>query len=270
MLIKRGFGITLDESLNAAEYLATEGNRKVVFGLRGMKTNMGDPHRNFVDFAHVPVVKRLTRMPVCIDPSHSVGTRAQRARRPARHLPRRRPGRHRRREHDPRRLPPRPCQGARRRTAGAAAVRAPAISSTTWRWCARRTSGGSSAQSKPHSDPGPRLATWKARARQRSNSSCGFRARPSRRCCATPPSRQSGAGARVSQRCVPPTSTPTTSGSLGPASACVCAARVAAGCRRSRVRRTRAAARGSPPDPSTNGRCTPGQPVPRSTRRALR
>ncbi|MHB1233448.1 MAG: hypothetical protein ACYCZQ_12840 [Burkholderiales bacterium] len=76
VLIKRGFGITLDESINAAEYLASEGNRKVVFGLRGMKTNMGDPHRNFVDFAHVPVVKRLTRMPVCIDPSHSVGTRA--------------------------------------------------------------------------------------------------------------------------------------------------------------------------------------------------
>jgi 3-deoxy-7-phosphoheptulonate synthase len=76
VLIKRGFGITLDESLNAAEYLASEGNRKVVFGLRGMKTNMGDPHRNFVDFSHVPVVKRLTRMPVCIDPSHSVGTRA--------------------------------------------------------------------------------------------------------------------------------------------------------------------------------------------------
>jgi 3-deoxy-7-phosphoheptulonate synthase len=75
VLIKRGFGITLDESLNAAEYLATEGNRKIVFGLRGMKTNMGDPHRNFVDFAHVPVVKRLTRMPVCIDPSHSVGAR---------------------------------------------------------------------------------------------------------------------------------------------------------------------------------------------------
>jgi 3-deoxy-7-phosphoheptulonate synthase len=76
VLLKRGFGITLDESLNAAEYLASEGNRKVIFGLRGMKTNMGDPHRNFVDFAHVPAVKRLTRMPVCIDPSHSVGTRA--------------------------------------------------------------------------------------------------------------------------------------------------------------------------------------------------
>ena len=77
VLIKRGFGITLDESLNAAEYLASEGNRKVIFALRGMKTNMGDPHRNFVDFSHVPVVKRLTRMPVCIDPSHSVGTRAE-------------------------------------------------------------------------------------------------------------------------------------------------------------------------------------------------
>ena len=76
VLLKRGFGITLDESLNAAEYLASEGNGKVVFGLRGMKTNMGDPHRNFVDFAHVPVVRRLTRMPVCVDPSHSVGSRA--------------------------------------------------------------------------------------------------------------------------------------------------------------------------------------------------
>jgi len=75
VLIKRGFGITLDESLNAAEYLASEGNHKVVFGLRGMKTNLGDPHRNFVDFAHVPAVKRLTRMPVCVDPSHSVGSR---------------------------------------------------------------------------------------------------------------------------------------------------------------------------------------------------
>ncbi len=75
VLLKRGFGITLDESLNAAEYLASEGNRKVIFALRGMKTNMGDPHRNFVDFSHVMPVKRLTRMPVCIDPSHSVGTR---------------------------------------------------------------------------------------------------------------------------------------------------------------------------------------------------
>ena len=75
VLLKRGFGITLSESLHAAEYLASEGNRKVIFGLRGVKTNMGDPHRNFSDFGQVPVVKRMTRMPVCIDPSHSVGAR---------------------------------------------------------------------------------------------------------------------------------------------------------------------------------------------------
>ncbi|MCP5159796.1 MAG: 3-deoxy-7-phosphoheptulonate synthase [Gammaproteobacteria bacterium] len=75
VLFKRGFGITLNESLNAAEYLASEGNSRVIFCLRGVKTNMGDPHRNLVDFSHVPVVKRLTRMPICVDPSHSVGSR---------------------------------------------------------------------------------------------------------------------------------------------------------------------------------------------------
>jgi 3-deoxy-7-phosphoheptulonate synthase len=74
-LLKRGFGITLAESLNAAEYLASEGNNKVIFCLRGMKSDFGAPHRNLVDFAQVPTVKRLTRMPVCIDPSHSVGSR---------------------------------------------------------------------------------------------------------------------------------------------------------------------------------------------------
>ena len=77
VLLKRGFGITLSESINAAEYLASEGNSRVVFGLRGVKTKLGDPHRNSLDFAHVPVVKRLTRMPVCVDPSHAVGSRTR-------------------------------------------------------------------------------------------------------------------------------------------------------------------------------------------------
>jgi 3-deoxy-7-phosphoheptulonate synthase len=76
VLFKRGMGITLDESLNACEYLAATGNHSIVFCLRGMKTNFGDPHRNMVDFAHVPVVQRLTRLPVCIDPSHSVGKKS--------------------------------------------------------------------------------------------------------------------------------------------------------------------------------------------------
>jgi len=75
VLFKRGMGITLEESLNACEYVASEGNRDVVFCLRGVKSHLGEPHRNLVDFAHVPVVKRLTRMPVGIDPSHSVGRR---------------------------------------------------------------------------------------------------------------------------------------------------------------------------------------------------
>ncbi len=75
VLFKRGYGVSLNESLNAAEYLASEGNSMVVFCLRGMKSDAGAPHRNLVDFGQVPVIKRLTRMPVCVDPSHSVGSR---------------------------------------------------------------------------------------------------------------------------------------------------------------------------------------------------
>lgn len=73
VLFKRGYGITLSESLHAAEYLALAGNQNIIFCLRGVKSLFGSPHRNLVDFAQVPVIKRLTRMPVCIDPSHSVG-----------------------------------------------------------------------------------------------------------------------------------------------------------------------------------------------------
>jgi len=76
VLFKRGMGITLEESLNACEYIASEGNPKIMFCLRGVKTHLGEPHRNLVDFAHVPVVRRQTRLPVCIDPSHSVGRRS--------------------------------------------------------------------------------------------------------------------------------------------------------------------------------------------------
>jgi 3-deoxy-7-phosphoheptulonate synthase len=76
VLYKRGMGITLEESLNACEYIASEGNPNIVFCLRGVKSHLGTPHRNLVDFGHVPVVRRQTRMPVCIDPSHSVGSRA--------------------------------------------------------------------------------------------------------------------------------------------------------------------------------------------------
>ncbi len=75
VLYKRGMGISIEEALNACEYIASEGNRDIVFCLRGVKTHLGAPHRNMIDFAHVPVVKRLTRLPVCVDPSHSAGSR---------------------------------------------------------------------------------------------------------------------------------------------------------------------------------------------------
>jgi len=73
VLFKRGMGITLEESLNAVEYVASEGQPNVVFCLRGVKSHLGEPHRNLVDFAHVPVLRAQTRLPVCVDPSHSVG-----------------------------------------------------------------------------------------------------------------------------------------------------------------------------------------------------
>lgn len=73
VLFKRGMGLGLEESFNACEYVASEGNHDIVFCLRGVKSGLAEPHRNLVDFAHVPVVRRKTRLPVCIDPSHSVG-----------------------------------------------------------------------------------------------------------------------------------------------------------------------------------------------------
>ncbi|NIA08748.1 MAG: 3-deoxy-7-phosphoheptulonate synthase [Nitrospiraceae bacterium] len=77
VLYKRGMGLTLEESLNACEYIVSEGNRRIIFCLRGVKTQLGSPHRNLVDFVHVPVIKRLTRLPVCVDPSHSIGSKVR-------------------------------------------------------------------------------------------------------------------------------------------------------------------------------------------------
>lgn len=76
ILYKRGYGITLEESIAACEYLAHAGNNKIIFCLRGMKSQFAETHRNFVDFAQVPMLKRLTTMPICIDPSHAVGNYA--------------------------------------------------------------------------------------------------------------------------------------------------------------------------------------------------
>lgn len=76
ILYKRGFGISLEESIAACEYLAYGGNSNIIFCLRGMQSHFSYPHRNFVDFAQVPAIKRLTKMPVCVDPSHAIGNLA--------------------------------------------------------------------------------------------------------------------------------------------------------------------------------------------------
>ena len=75
VLYKRGMGIRLEESLLAAEYIAAAGNARVAFCLRGVHTHLGEPHRNLADFALVPVVKRKTNLPVCVDPSHAIGSK---------------------------------------------------------------------------------------------------------------------------------------------------------------------------------------------------
>lgn len=74
VLLKRGFGLELSDALSAAEHIALAGNPNIIFCLRGIQSHTAAPHRNLADFAQVSVVKRLTRLPVCIDPSHALGT----------------------------------------------------------------------------------------------------------------------------------------------------------------------------------------------------
>ena len=74
VLLKRGFAATLDEWLLAAEYILAEGNSHVVLCERGIRGF--DPHtRNVLDLACVPLLARLTHLPVIVDPSHATGQR---------------------------------------------------------------------------------------------------------------------------------------------------------------------------------------------------
>jgi 3-deoxy-7-phosphoheptulonate synthase len=74
VLLKRGFTATIEEWLNAAEYIYKEGNHQVVLCERGIRT-FEDLTRNTLDIAAVPVVKSLSHLPVIVDPSHSGGRR---------------------------------------------------------------------------------------------------------------------------------------------------------------------------------------------------
>lgn len=72
VLLKRGLAATLDEWLNAAEYIISEGNPNVVLCERGIRT-FETATRNTLDISAVPALKEKTHLPVIVDPSHATG-----------------------------------------------------------------------------------------------------------------------------------------------------------------------------------------------------
>ena len=72
VLLKRGMSATLDEFLLAAEYIMAEGNYNVILCERGIRT-FATHARNTLDLSVVPAVRRLSHLPVIIDPSHASG-----------------------------------------------------------------------------------------------------------------------------------------------------------------------------------------------------
>ena len=70
--LKRGIAGTIDEWLNAAEYIAAQGNFNVIFIERGIRT-YETATRNTLDLSAVPLIKKLSHFPIIVDPSHGVG-----------------------------------------------------------------------------------------------------------------------------------------------------------------------------------------------------
>ncbi|TSA30671.1 MAG: 3-deoxy-7-phosphoheptulonate synthase [Ignavibacteriales bacterium] len=74
VMLKRGLMASIDELLNAAEYILSQGNRQVMLCERGIRT-FETATRNTLDLSAIPVLKELTHLPVIVDPSHAVGER---------------------------------------------------------------------------------------------------------------------------------------------------------------------------------------------------
>ena len=74
VVLKRGMAATLEEFLMSAEYILAEGNYQVILCERGVST-FSDFSRNTLDLAVVPAVKRLSHLPILVDPSHGTGRR---------------------------------------------------------------------------------------------------------------------------------------------------------------------------------------------------
>lgn len=72
ILLKRGFGNTINELLLASEYILKGGNNKVILCERGIRT-FEDMTRNTLDLSAVALLKQLTHLPVFVDPSHASG-----------------------------------------------------------------------------------------------------------------------------------------------------------------------------------------------------
>lgn len=75
VLLKRGLSATVDEWLNAAEYIISEGNPNIVLCERGIRT-YETATRNTLDLSAVPVIRSKSHLPVIVDPSHATGVRA--------------------------------------------------------------------------------------------------------------------------------------------------------------------------------------------------
>ncbi|MBU0473359.1 MAG: bifunctional 3-deoxy-7-phosphoheptulonate synthase/chorismate mutase [Bacteroidetes bacterium] len=74
ILLKRGMMSSIDELLNAAEYILAQGNRQVILMERGIRT-FETATRNTLDLSAIPVLKELTHLPIMVDPSHAIGER---------------------------------------------------------------------------------------------------------------------------------------------------------------------------------------------------
>jgi 3-deoxy-7-phosphoheptulonate synthase len=74
VLLKRGMSATLDDLMLAAEYIMAEGNYQVILCERGIRT-FTDHTRNTLDLSIVPAVKRISHLPILVDPSHGTGKR---------------------------------------------------------------------------------------------------------------------------------------------------------------------------------------------------
>ena len=75
VLLKRGLANTLKELLMSAEYIMSEGNENVILCERGIRT-FETYTRNTLDLSAVPMLRKLTHLPIVVDPSHATGIAA--------------------------------------------------------------------------------------------------------------------------------------------------------------------------------------------------